>query len=137
MSYKNPYLINFQSIGNSTLGYISVAECFREIPFEIKRVYWTYFTPNNVERGNHAHKQLEQVIIPVSGNIQFELEDISGTKSNFFIDHPNIGLYIPPFHWRKIKFSHNAVMLCLSSLFYTEEDYLRDYTEFKKYAIVG
>ena len=59
---KYPQLVSFPSIGDANLGFISVAECGNNVPFDIKRVYWTYFTPNNVERGGHAHKQLEQLI---------------------------------------------------------------------------
>ncbi len=127
---KKPYIINLKSIGSSSLGYITVAEQKKNIPFEIKRVYWTYFTPNDVERGNHAHKKLEQVIIAVSGIIKFTLEDSSGNKTKFVLDSPDKGLYIPNMYWRKIKFSHNAVLLCLASEFYDEDDYIRNYANF-------
>ncbi len=127
---KKPYIINLKSIGSSSLGYITVAEQKKNIPFEIKRVYWTYFTPNDVERGNHAHKKLEQVIIAVSGIIKFTLEDSSGNKTKFVLDSPDKGLYIPNMYWRKIKFSHNAVLLCLASEFYDENDYIRNYANF-------
>lgn len=131
-----PKIINIKKIGSPNLGYISVLEENDGIiPFEIKRVYWTYFTPNHVERGAHAHKELEQVIIAVSGIIDFELEDTKGNKNQFTLDNPNKGLFIPKGHWRDIRFSHNAVLLCLASEKYDEKDYIRNYEEFKNTSI--
>lgn len=127
-----PGLVEFPSIGVSSEGYISVAEIEKNIPFTIKRVYWTYFTPQNVIRGFHAHKELYQFIFAVSGKILFKTEDRFGTKTDFALEQPNIGLYLPPFTWREIQFSHSAVLLCLASEIYLENDYIRDYETFKK-----
>lgn len=127
---KHPELIEFSEIGDSTLGYITVAEFQKGVPFEIKRVYWTYYTPHNVVRGHHAHKKLEQVIFALSGNIEFYLENKGGDKFEFKLDKPNVGLYVPSGFWRTIKLSHNAVLLCLASQVYVEGDYIRDYKEF-------
>jgi dTDP-4-dehydrorhamnose 3,5-epimerase-like enzyme len=117
------------------LGYITVAEYQKNIPFDIKRVYWTYFTPNDVLRGGHAHKKLNQVIFAVSGIITFTTEDLQGNKETFVLDTPNKGLFLPEKYWRDIQFSHNAVLLCLASEVYTAEDYIRDYDEFKKLGV--
>lgn len=125
-----PYLIDFNKIGSPNLGYISVAENSENIPFEIQRVYWTYFTPQDVTRGGHAHFELEQVIVAVSGIIKFSTEDLQGNKKTFILDSPEKGLYIPKKIWRNIKFSHNAVLLCLASEKYLESDYIRDYETF-------
>ena len=132
---KMPKLINFKKIGSPNLGYISVGENHENIPFEIKRVYWTYFTPNEVLRGGHAHKKLNQVIFAVSGIITFTTEDLQGNKETFVLDTPNKGLFLPEKYWRDIQFSHNAVLLCLASEVYTAEDYIRDYDEFKNLAL--
>lgn len=129
---SKPNIIKLSKIGSSVLGYITVAEENLNIPFNIKRVYWTYFTPQDVHRGGHAHKELEQMIFAVSGTIEFTTEDIYGNTETFILDSPEKGLYIPSKIWRDIKFSHNAVLLCLASEFYIEEDYIRDYDEFKK-----
>lgn len=126
-----PHIITFKEIGTPNLGYISVAEVSKNVPFEIKRVYWTYFTPNHVERGNHAHVELQQVIMSVAGIIEFELENVEGEVFTFVLDTPNKGLVVPPGYWRKMKFSHNAVLLCLASQLYDEADYIRDYDQFK------
>lgn len=132
LSHKTPKLIELPSIGSSVEGFISVAEFQKDIPFEIRRVYWTYFTPQNVIRGYHAHKELQQVIFAVSGRISFKTEDEKGVVSTFTLDEPKVGLYIPPFVWREITFSHNAVLLCLASEVYDEKDYIRNYEDFKK-----
>lgn len=127
-----PNLIEFKSIGSSDLGYITVAEYQNSIPFEIKRVYWTYYTPHEVIRGGHAHKALKQIIVAVSGSIEFNIENHSGEKFFFKLEHPKHGLYIPEKCWRTIQFSHNAVLLCLASLEFSADDYIRDYNDFKK-----
>lgn len=128
-----PQYINLDKIGSSDLGYITISEELKNIPFEIKRVYWTYYTPQDVVRGGHAHKNLEQVIFAVSGTITFNTEDKSGNRETFVLDHPSKGLYLPNLIWRDIHFTHNAVLLCLASEYYTEDDYFRDFEEFKSY----
>lgn len=131
MNKAVPHIIKFDKIGTPSLGYISVTEVEKNVPFDIKRVYWTYFTPNHVKRGHHAHIDLQQIIVAVSGIIEFQLEDRAGNKHNFTLDNPDIGLYIPNGYWREIQFSHNAVLLCLASEQYDESDYIRDYNQFK------
>lgn len=127
---KKPHILQFNKIGSPNLGYISVVENFENIPFDFKRVYWTYFTPQDVTRGGHAHLELEQVIVAVSGSITFNTEDLQGNKLEFVLDRPDKGLFIPKHIWRDIKFSHNAVLLCLASKKYAEDDYIRDYETF-------
>jgi hypothetical protein len=124
-----PRIIEFPEIGNSILGYIAVAEN-NNLPFEVKRIYWTYFTPENVERGGHAHRQLEQVLVAVAGTIRIKLEMRGGQQSEFILSKPDHGLYIPRMAWRTIKYSHNAVQLCMASTIYDEKDYIRDYETF-------
>lgn len=124
-------LIKFRKIGTPTLGYISVAEIEDQIPFNIKRVYWTYYTPNHVIRGYHSHLKLYQVLVAVSGIIEIDLEDKYGKKYKYKLEEPSTGLYIPSGYWRVIRFSHNAVLLCLASEKFIEADYIRDYKVFK------
>lgn len=125
-----PRIIDFPTIGSSNLGFISVAETGINVPFTINRVYWTYYTPNDVERGGHSHKKLEQLIFAVSGVIEFTTENLLGEKQVFVLDKPHVGLYVPKEIWRTIKFSHSAVLLCLASDLYDADDYIRDYNEF-------
>ncbi|WP_027377059.1 sugar 3,4-ketoisomerase [Kaistella palustris] len=129
---QKPTIIMLPKIGSSDLGYISVGENSKNIPFDIKRVYWTYYTPQDVTRGGHAHLILKQVIVAVSGIITFTTEDLNGNKQEFILDSPDKGLFIPEKIWRDIKFSHSAVLLCLASEKYTEDDYIRDYEIFSK-----
>ena len=130
MIKHTPQIIYFQKIGDPSTGYISIAEIEKNIPFKIKRVYWTYFTPNQVNRGFHAHKELQQVIVAVSGIIKFKIKNNIGDELEFILDDPSKGLIIPKMYWREISFSHNAVLLCLASELFKEEDYIRNYKEF-------
>ncbi|UEQ75488.1 sugar 3,4-ketoisomerase [Chryseobacterium arthrosphaerae] len=127
-----PQIINLNKIGSPELGYITISEAQKDVPFDIKRVYWTYYTPQDVSRGGHAHKNLQQLIVAVAGTITFNTEDKNGDKKVFVLDSPNQGLFIPKLIWRDIKFSHSAVLLCLASEFYDEKDYVRNYEDFKK-----
>lgn len=128
---KVPYLMELQSIGSSEIGFLTFAE-HPSVTFEVKRVYWTYLTPEDVERGGHAHKKLEQFIVAVAGNIDINLESKDGLTFNFTLDYPTKALYVPSGYWRTIRFHASAVLLCLASLKYNKEDYIRDYSEFKK-----
>ncbi|TZF96192.1 WxcM-like domain-containing protein [Chryseobacterium panacisoli] len=130
---KGPHIINLNKIGSPELGYITISEAQKDVPFDIKRVYWTYYTPQDVSRGGHAHKNLQQLIVAVAGTITFNTEDKDGKKEVFVLDSPNTGLYIPKLVWRDIKFSHSAVLLCLASELYDEDDYFRNYQDFKDY----
>ncbi|AYN00492.1 FdtA/QdtA family cupin domain-containing protein [Chryseobacterium aahli] len=130
---NKPTYFNLDKIGSSSLGFITVAESLKNVPFEVKRVYWTYYTPQDVIRGGHAHKNLEQLIFAVAGTIRFNTEDQDGNKEEFILDSPSVGLYLPKLIWRDIKFSHNAVLLCLASELYDENDYFRDFQDYKNF----
>ncbi len=128
---SEPQIINFSKIGNSSLGYISLAEN-ETLPFEVKRIYWTYFTPEDVERGGHSHINLEQILIAMAGTIIVKTEMPGGVKNTFVLDSPSKGLLIPKLCWREMKYTHNAVQMCIASIIYDEIDYIRDYEEFKQ-----
>jgi hypothetical protein len=127
---KRPYLINFKSIGSTEIGYLSVAEPEAAVPFQIKRVFWSYYTPQSITRGRHAHYKLEMVLIAASGKIIVSTEDLKGNKDEFILEDPKTGLYIPPMHWHIMQFSHSGVLLSLASTEYSEADYIRDYDVF-------
>lgn len=133
MKINKPHIIDFSKIGSKDLGYITVAEAQINTPFEVKRVYWTYYTPQDVVRGGHAHRDLQQIIFAVSGNIEFNTLDLDGNSDSFLLTNPSEGLYIPKLIWRDIKFSHNAVLLCLASEHYDENDYFRNFEQFKNF----
>lgn len=126
-----PHWITVPQIGDSQLGYISVAEFGKQVPFEIRRVYWTYYTPNDVLRGGHAHRELHQLIFAVSGHIEINVVDRHLERHTFQLDRPSEGVYVPPMCWRDLRFSHSAVLLCLASSEYNEADYFRTFAEFE------
>lgn len=125
-----PTILSFPKIGNSTIGYISLAEK-DNLPFQAKRIYWTYFTPENVERGRHSHINLQQILVAMAGTITVATEMPGGIKQKFILDSPEKGLYIPKLCWREMKYTHNAVQMCIASCTYDEKDYIRDYKIFK------
>lgn len=129
---RKPHLIDFSQYGDSSIGYISVAEIEKNIPFELKRVFWTYYTPESIVRGRHAHHETEQVLIATAGRIVVTTELANGETNIFTLDKPNVGVYIPPNAWHTMQYSHNAVQLVLASTVYDESDYIRSYDEFKK-----
>ncbi|MCC3153800.1 FdtA/QdtA family cupin domain-containing protein [Hymenobacter sp. BT770] len=128
----NPHLIEFPKLGNPEIGYISVVEQNTFVPFDIQRIYWTYYTPESIVRGRHAHHETEQVLIAAAGRITVLTELADGTMQTFRLDDPNVGLYVPPHAWHTMQYSHSAVQLVLSSVLYNEADYIRDYDEFRR-----
>ncbi|MCH5229661.1 MAG: WxcM-like domain-containing protein [Muribaculaceae bacterium] len=114
-------------------GNLSVVEQFKDIPFDIKRVYWLYDVPGGENRGGHAHKELFQFIVAANGSFHVNLTD-GANEYPFFLNHPYKGVLIPPGFWRTLDdFSSGAVCLVLASDFFREEDYIRDYDDFLKY----
>lgn len=114
-------------------GNISVIENSETIPFDVKRVYYLYDVPGGESRGGHAHKELQQLIVAVSGSFNITLDD--GTvKRTFHLNHPYQGLLVVPAIWRELDdFSSGSVCLVLASHLFETEDYIRDYDEFIKY----
>lgn len=113
-------------------GNLTFIEENNHVPFEIRRVYYLYDVPSGATRGGHAHIELEQVIIALSGSFEVIVDD-GYTRKTFFLNRPHYGLYIPPGIWRELaNFSSNSVALVLASTFYDEKDYIRDYETFRK-----
>lgn len=113
-------------------GYLSVVEGEVDIPFEIKRIYYLYMVPE-ASRGEHAHKQLQQLLIATSGSVHVTLDD-GRNKKTFVLDKPWKGLLVVPGLWRTLTdFSGGAVCLVLANNNYDPEDYIRDYNDFLKY----
>ncbi len=108
-------------------------EQMKNIPFEIKRVYYMFDTVHGVRRGFHAHKCLKQILICVKGSCKILLDD--GTeKAEVLLDRPNKGLIIDSHIWREMfDFSEDAVLMVLASELYDEADYIRNYDEFIQY----
>ena len=102
------------------------------IPFEVKRIFWTYYTPESIVRGRHAHRATEQVLIAVAGRIIVTTEMPNGELQNFVLESPHVGIYIPPNAWHTMHYSHTAVQLVFASTQYNEQDYIRQYENFRK-----
>ena len=113
-------------------GNLTFVEGNRHIPFYIKRVYYLYDIPAGSERGSHAHKELHQFIVAMSGSFDVVLDDGSKQK-RFHLNRSYNGLYIAPMVWRTLdNFSSGSVSMVFASEYYNEEDYIRDYDEFIK-----
>lgn len=132
MSIASPKKITLHKHGASVIGYLT-SPTLTEIPFPIRRVFWTYFTPERITRGRHAHKLTTIVLFALAGKISVTTETLSGVKKVFVLDKPNVGLLIPPMVWHTQRYSHTAVQLALASHPYNEKEYIRDYNVFKKW----
>ena len=134
MIVKNSKRIELPKIVDGIDGTISVAENSVHIPFAIKRVYYIYDLNNpNAVRGKHAHKELEQVLFCINGSCEIGLDDGTNRQS-IILDKPNIGIYLGTELWHTmLRFSDNCILLVLASDLYNENDYIRDYDDFKRY----
>lgn len=112
---------------------IALEELSEIVPFPIKRVYYSFDTQPGSVRGNHAHRDLKQFVVCVSGAFTFVCEMPDGTRTEHRLDWPNKGLVVEGMVWREIKdFSKDSVMLVLASEHYTESDYIRNHDEYLK-----
>ena len=122
----------FQPHGDSR-GQLVALEEFKDIPFQIRRVYYMYDTGAGVVRGRHAHRSLEQILICIHGSCKILLDD-GREKQIVALENPCEGLYVANDMWREMyDFSADAVLLVLASELYDERDYIRDYDEFLKF----
>jgi dTDP-4-dehydrorhamnose 3,5-epimerase-like enzyme len=106
-------------------------ESHKNIPFDVKRVYYIFDTQKGVVRGKHAHRALEQIAVCIKGSCKFVLDDGEVVKE-VLLNDPNKGLYIGNMIWREMHdFSEDCVLLVLASEHYDESDYIRDYTKYR------
>ncbi len=125
-------ILNLEEHGDDR-GTLIALEQLKNIPFEIKRVYYMFDTVHGVRRGFHAHKRLKQMLICVSGSCKILLDD-GKEKIEVPLDKPNKGLIIESNIWREMfDFSKDAVLMVLASELYDESDYIRDYNQFIKF----
>lgn len=105
------------------------------LPFDIKRVYYLYDVPSGESRGGHGHRRLHQLIVAASGSFTITVDD-GVVQRAFTLSNPDYGLYMPPGLWREMdSFSGGAICLVLASEEYSEDDYFRDYDNFKNYRL--
>jgi dTDP-4-dehydrorhamnose 3,5-epimerase-like enzyme len=131
---NNFRLIELPTLQDGIDGTISIAENLKQIPFDIKRVYYVYNLANQTAiRGKHAHRKLEQVLICISGSFMLHLDD-GENQEDFLVYKPNIGIYLGNELWHTMtNFSSNCIIMVLASDFYNESDYIRDYDTFIRY----
>ncbi len=131
MSIKDVRIIELPKFADPR-GNLSFAEQNNHIPFEIKRTYWIYDVPGGEERGGHAFKENQEVVIALSGAFDVVVDD-GTTKKTFNLNRSYYGLYIPAGLWRTMEnFSTNSLALEFGSTHYDVNDYVRDYDEFLK-----
>lgn len=124
--------IRFDEHGDKRGTLVSL-EQLKDVPFEIKRVYYMYHTVPEARRGCHAHKNLRQVLVCVSGSCSVLLDD-GRERAEVHLDSPNKGLVVESCVWREMfGFSESAVLMVLASELYDESDYIRDYKDFLGY----
>lgn len=131
MKIENCALINFPKI-QDVRGNLTFIEARKLFPFNIERVFYLYDVPAGADRAGHAHKELHEFLIPVSGSFDITLDD-GFNKKTVHLNRPYQGLHVPPTIWRQLdNFSSSSVCLVLCSHHYDENDYYRDYTQFIK-----
>jgi WxcM-like, C-terminal len=131
MSLSECRLIDLPRV-NDPRGNLTFIEGGRHVPFDIKRVYYLYDVPGGAERGGHAHKNLHQLIIAMSGSFDVILDD-GRQKKRFHLNRSYFGMYVCPMMWRELdNFSSGSVCMVLASNLYDENDYYRSYEEFRR-----
>ena len=124
-------ILDFKILGDDRGSLISIEQS-KNIPFNIKRVYYIFGTKKNIRRGFHAHKNLKQVAICISGSCEFLLDN-GKTKKTILLNSPDKGLLINDMIWREMyNFSNNCTLIVLANEYYNESDYIRNYDEFLK-----
>ena len=112
-------------------GYLVVVEGMKDIPFEIKRVFYIYGSDSDVVRGQHANRESEFVLINVAGSSKVKVLDGRGNETTYVLNRPHTGVYLPKMLWKDMyDFSEDSVLLCLASTQYDADEYIRDYDEF-------
>jgi len=133
MSLQDVRIINLPKVLDDR-GNLSFFQNSDQLPFEIKRVYWIYDVPGGEQRGGHAYKDLQEVIIALSGSFDVVLNDGRQEKV-FSLNRSYYGLYVPQKIWRHLEnFSTNALALIATDAFYDADQYMRDFDLFKQVA---
>lgn len=131
------FILNIKTFRGTGLGNLSFFESNKDIPFEIKRIYYTYDVPLGTKRGMHAHKDLQQVLWCPYGEIEVILDD-GKEKTIYILDSPEKALLVLKGYWHDMYWRKEGSVLCVAaSDYYNENDYIRKYDEFLKYAKEG
>jgi hypothetical protein len=125
---QSPYLLKLPGEKTES-GSLNFWENMTLFPQGIQRCFWITKVDEETSRGNHAHWQESQVLVALSGNASVTVESAAGEVFTFTLNSPALGLFVPPLHWVSVSFSPETVLLGMSDLEFSEEDYIRD----KKY----
>ena len=130
MNLSGVRMLEFPQHGDER-GHLVVVEGMKDIPFEIKRMFYIYGSDANVVRGCHANRKSEFVFINVAGQSKVRIDDGKGNQAVFSITRPHTGLYMPSMIWKEMyDFSADSVLLVLSNEAYAPGEYIRDYDAF-------
>lgn len=128
--YTGVQMLEFQQHGDER-GHLVVVEGLKDIPFEIKRIFYIYGSDANIVRGNHANVKSKFVLINVACSSKVKVRDGKGNEVIFSLNRPHTGIYLPNMIWKEMyDFSPDSVLLCLSSEYYDADEYIRDYDDF-------
>ena len=123
-------LIEFPQMGDNR-GHLVIVENNRNIPFEIKRIFYIYGSDSDVVRGKHANRCSSFCLINICGTSKVKVIDSNGDEEVFVLDRPHIGVYLPPMIWKDMyDFSSDSILLVLSDEYYDENEYIRDFSDF-------
>jgi dTDP-4-dehydrorhamnose 3,5-epimerase-like enzyme len=125
-------MLDFPEHGDER-GNLVIAEGGKDVPFEIKRVFYIYGSDKDIVRGKHANRNSEFVLINVAGTSKVKVMDGDGNEIIYVLNRPKTGIYLPAMVWKEIyDFSEDSVLLCLASTHYDGKEYIRNYDDFVK-----
>lgn len=131
-NFEKVKMLEFQQKGDDR-GHLVIVEDIKDIPFDIKRVFYLYGSDPEVVRGQHANRESEFVLINVAGKSKVKVKDGLGNEAIFCLNRPHTGVYIPKMVWKDMyDFSSDSVLLCLASTPYLSDEYIRSYEDFEK-----
>lgn len=126
------HMLDFPQHGDDR-GHLVIVEGMKNIPFEIKRVFYIYGSDKDVVRGQHANRESEFVLINVAGKSKVKVKDGKGNEAIFNLNRPHTGIYLPTMVWKDMyDFSSDSVLLVLASTYYDPDEYIRDYETFER-----
>ena len=124
------HMMEFSQKGDDR-GHLVIVEGMKDIPFDIKRIFYIYGSDSDVVRGQHANRESEFVLINVAGTSKVRVKDGKGNETVYSLNRPHTGIYLPRMIWKEMyDFSEDSVLLCIASTHYDSSEYIRDYDEY-------
>lgn len=131
-NFNKIQMLEFSQLGDER-GHLVVLEAEKDIPFDIKRVFYIYGSDSKAIRGQHANRKSQFVLINVAGTSKVKIRDGEGNEAIFCLNRPHTGIYLPEMIWKEMyDFSEDSVLLCLSNEYYDPEEYIRNYEDFEQ-----